>query len=174
MGAISGMIETYEPPKPLSIEMPEKPKWNGVYYQGTREENNNLLLASSKMFNVEMSYWHTSKGYYFEPIQGEAYSYDYDPVTVSMLDYNIAIGYQSNSIKSTYRYTYVENNNGSLYLQPNIFQVSKVYSKVHTHPRSSPPGASDLRFSYLFGIRIVLGWDGSIYNYGGYRYWNLL
>jgi hypothetical protein len=173
IGAISGNITAYESPKsPPTVEMPERPKWDGSYYQGTEEEAKEMLLSSSKIFNVETSYWSTSKGYYFAPIQGNAYGYSYDPITKTMTDYNIDIGYQSNTIKSTYRYTYVENIGGSPYLSPNIFQRARIYNKAHTHPRSTPPGASDLQFSYLFGIPgIVFGWNGAIYNFGGSGYW---
>jgi hypothetical protein len=173
IGVISGNIAAYEPPKLLSpIQMPDKPKWDGLYYQGTEEDAKEILLSSSKMFNVEMSYWSTSKGYYFEPIQGNAYGYYYDPTTLTLTDYNVDVGYTSNTISTTYRYTYVENLGGNLYLSPNIFQRSMVYYKAHTHPRSSPPSGADLLFSYLFGIRsIVFGWNGAVYNYGGSGYW---
>ena len=40
-------------------------KWDGPYYQGTEEEAKEMLLSSSKMFNVETSYWSTSKGQQF-------------------------------------------------------------------------------------------------------------
>lgn len=60
----------------------------------------------------------------------------------------------------------------NLYLMPNIFQTSLVYSKVHTHPGNSEPSPSDLEFSYYFGIRGgVIGWNNTTYNYGGYGYW---
>jgi len=62
--------------------------------------------------------------------------------------------------------------NGCLFLSPNIFQISRVYNKAHTHPRNTSPSPADLKFSYLFGISgIVFGWNGSVYNYGGNEYW---
>jgi len=53
IGAISGNITAYESPKsPPTVEMPERPKWDGSYYQGTEEEAKEMLLSSSKIFNV--------------------------------------------------------------------------------------------------------------------------
>ena len=172
-GAIAGNIESYEPPKsPPQIEMPDRPKWDGPYFLGTEEEAKNMILTSSKLFNVETSYWSTSKGYYFAPIQGYAYGYSYDPIRTTLTNNNLEIGYKVNTIKSTYRYTYVESSGGSIYLYPKVFYRSRVYYKAHTHPRSTPPGAKDLLFSYLFGIRgVVYGWNGSVYKYGGQGYW---
>jgi len=131
-----------------------------------------LLLESSRLFNVETTYWSTSKGYYFEPIQVNAYSYIYDPISMTLIDYNVSIGYQSNTISSTCMYTYVEIIGGNLYLSPNIFERALVYNKAHTHPKSSLPSAPDLAFPYLFGIPcIVFGWNGAVYKYGGNGYW---
>gem|GEM_PF-2129363 len=150
----------------------ERPRWSEKYFQESEDDAKELLLESSRLFNVETTYWSTSKGYYFEPIQGNAYGYSYDPISLTMIDYNVSIGYQSNTINSTYRYTYVENLGGNLYLSPSIFELSLVYNRAHTHPKSSPPSASDLTFSYLFGIPcIVFGWNGSVYKYGGNGYW---
>ena len=165
IGAVSGNIAAYEPPKsPPPVEMPERPKWHGPYYHGTEEEAKEMLLSSSKMFNVETSYWSTSKGYYFAPIQGEAYAYHWNPVTKTASNFNTPAGYKFNTIKSTYRYTYVDQ--GSCTLIPNIFQTSLIYEKVHTHPGSREPGAFDVLFRYAFGIPgRVLGWNGVEYSY---------
>lgn len=172
-GAIGGEIAAYEPPKGYpSVNSPEKPKWEGPYYQGTEEEAKEMLLFSSKMYNVETNYWNTSKGYYFSPIQGNAYGYSWDKISMKLTGYNLDIGFKANTIKSAYRYTYFEKIGKNFYLSPNIFHRAKIYSNAHTHPRNSPPGSDDLKFSYFFGIPgVVFGWNGSVYRYGGTGYW---
>lgn len=173
-GAIAGKIASYVPPSQSSskIEMPGKPEWEGSYFQGTEEESKEMLLKSSKLFNIETQYWSTNRGYYFSPAFGQAYGIEYDPINMSVINLNAEMGFQKNAINSSWRYTYVEKSGGDLYLSPNIFQRSRVYYKAHTHPKNSEPGSSDLANSFFLGIRsVVFGWSGIAYWYGGYGYW---
>ena len=154
------------------VKMPKEPKWYGPYFRGTEEEAREMLLSSSRLLNVETSYWYTSKGYYFEPTEGETYGYRYDPFIQSMVDYNVPVGFQTNEINKNKRYTYVRNEGGVLYLQPPVFNQAIIYSRSHTHPNNGVESPADLDFSRSFGIRCsIFGWNGIIYNYGGPRYW---
>ena len=173
-GAIAGTIESYEQPKsPPSLEMPDKPKWEGPFFQGSKEEAKELLLGSSKLFNVETSYWETSRGYYFAPISGNSYTFNPEArITLVAKKFNLDNGYKINTIGKTFRYTYLEKNGNCLYICPNIFHRAMVYSKAHTHPNNNFPGSSDLLVSKLLGIQcVVYGWSGITYKYGGYEYW---
>lgn len=150
----------------------ERPRWNGSYFQGTEDEANEMAIETSKFFNVEIGYFGTSKGYYFDQISGDAFGIKYDPMTFNVSDYNSNMGYNENTISGTYRYTYLENIEGSLYLGPNIFQRSRVYYSAHTHPGNNRPRGADLLDSKLLGIpEIIVGWNGVIFRYGGYGYW---
>ena len=159
--------------------MPKEPKWYGPYFRGSEEEAREMLLSSSRLLNVETSYWYTSKGYYFEPTEGETYgiSYDYFEVEEGKLvpiatDFNKYDGYNSNLINKTFRYTHMENANGRLYLRPSVFYPSVIYERAHTHPNNSEPGSNDLLISRLIGIRcVVFGWNGVVHKYGGFGYW---
>jgi RHS repeat-associated protein len=160
--------------KPAVISIPEKSKWEGRYFKGNEKEAQQLLLESSKLFGVETSYWYTSKGYFFESIQGNAYDFEYledlglfpsnDRFTV--LDYNVEIGFKSNTISRTYRYTSIENTEYGLFLNLNTFERSRVYYKSHTHPHSNPPSGGDHLFSNLLKLRgRVYGWNGTKFDY---------
>jgi len=156
-----------------SMEVSVEPKWNGLYFQGSQDEARKLLLESSMLFNKETSYWYTSKGYYFPPLSGDAYGYKYvykyDPYRIEPVKLNVFLGYRTNTIKGTFRYTPVEKNVGDLYLYPDIFNRnrSRAYYKAHTHPRNNEPGGSDLLISRLLGIPgIVFTWDGRMFKYG--------
>jgi len=51
-----------------------------------------MLLLSSKELGMETRYWFTNKGYYFSPIQGNAYVIEYDTIDWSVKDYNGELG----------------------------------------------------------------------------------
>jgi hypothetical protein len=174
IGAISGNIAAFEPPKsPPPLNIPDKPKWEGPFFQGSEVEAKKLLLESSKLFNVETSYWETSRGYYFAPISGNAYTFNPEArLTLMAKNFNLDNGYKINTISKTYRYTYLEKVGNCLYICPNIFHRAMAYAKAHTHPNNNFPGPSDLLVSKLLGIQcVVYGWSGVTYKYGGYGYW---
>ena len=158
-----------------------KSHWIGSYFQGTEKEAQDMLIDLSKRLNLETAYWSTSKGYYFEPIQGDAYGIEYSVIyndiynpipTFNVKDYNKSADYKTNDYKTNdyktnYRYTPIDERNGTLYLNPNIFERSRIYSHAHTHPRNSMPSTQDiLHVSYLMKIRgRVYGWNGTIYDF---------
>ena len=176
VGAVYGLAKGIKPTLPERNNFIRKPiksfQWNGPYFQGSEEEAQDLLLSSSKFFEIETSYWSTSKGFYFSPIKGDAYGISYDRFNSKVLNYNTDLGYQMNTFKSAYRYTVVENLAGAMYLTPNVFFRSRIFYHVHTHPQSSPPSPKDLSFSYYLNIPArVLGWNGVTFNFGGNDYW---
>ena len=134
-----------------------------------------MLLLDSRFFNVETSLWSTSRGFYFEPIQGNSYSITYDALSRKTLRYNIADGYHTNTIKNSFTYTKVDNIEGNLYIFPdNMFIKSRVFYNAHSHPMNrSRVSSADLQFSFFLGLRCkVFGWNGRLlYEIGGPGYW---
>jgi hypothetical protein len=150
--------------------------WDGIYFVGTEEEAILRLITDSKFFNVETTYYSTTRGFYFEPVQGNILGYSYDELTRRTLKYNIAGEYQTNTIRAAFRYTRVDNIEGNPYIfSDNMFNKARVYYQAHSHPmNSSNIGSDDLQFSFFLGIRCkVFGWNGRLlYEIGGPGYWN--
>ena len=159
------MYYPYYNPSPISMKMPERPKWSGSYFQGTEEEARQMLIYESKLFGIETAMWYTSRGYYFEPYQGTAYASTTNNGMISASE----VGYYENTIRTCAYYTYYEINENGLNLVPSIFQRSIVSYRAHTHPRSSFPSDSDKTYSQMLGYSgVIYGWDGKIYKYNGF------
>lgn len=180
LGQLAGATEMSKNRKESApkYKQPQKPKWEGDYFTGTREEADDITLYLSKKLGMETSYYETSRGFYFERITGQAYNVDWGPENVAWdnsmnftpHDYNLNIGQQRNSLNEAYRYTYFDKDGDYFYIG-NIFQRARVYSETHTHPHNSPPSGADLLLSRIFGITgYVLGWSGVRYQYGGPDY----
>lgn len=180
LGQLAGATETYKNRKALVIKykQPQKPKWDGDYFTGTQEEADNITLSLSKKLGVETSYYHTSRGYYFEKVAGEAYLHDWGPkgddwdyfMNYEAFDYNVNIGYQKNRIDACYRYTYFQKEGDYFYIG-NVFQRARVFAETHVHPRNSFESGTDLLLARIFGITgYILGWNGVKYQYGGPGY----
>ena len=165
-----------------SMTIEPESKWKGNYFQGTEEEARQSLVETSMLFKTETAMWCTSRGYYFEPISGDpAYTYNYrtyccddNGMTYRMLhELNVNIGYQSNTINTTYRFPELDLINNELYLYPSNGPVSRVYYHAHTHPHNSEPSDADNQFSYYLGIPCrIFGWNGCVYYFGGSGFWH--
>ena len=175
IGTISGNIESFEPQKtPSSVKTPEKSKWDGSYFVGSEEEAVDMLLFYSKYYGVETSYWSTSRGYYFEPIMGIAYThntlYDIDGSLPYSTKFDITVGFRANTRNKAYRYINFGIENDYPYIFPdNIFRKARVFYRAHTHPNNSAPGGADYNTAFLLKVKgRVYGWNlkNIYYNYG--------
>jgi RHS repeat-associated protein len=175
VGGIAGLIAGYTPPKPRPpYATPQQSKWNGRFFQGSEEEAKKMMLSSSKLFKVETSAWYTSKGYYFEPIEGESYfaTWNNDLLNPEIYEYNIPAGYKYNTITSSKRYVYLDKVGDYLYLANDFMSYARVYYHLHTHPGNSTESPADLIFARMYGMMgVIFGWNGATYWYGGYESW---
>ncbi len=175
----SGEIEMNSEKENLPIRMPDKPKWDGPYFQGTEEEAIEMLIFDSKYLGIETSMFNTTNGFYFEAWSGNSLVFDYDELSLYdkngpiIYDYNRFNGYKSNSISRSWRYINIYNINGNTFIMPRLYDYSRVIWRGHTHPRNAEPGAGDLLVARLFGTPMfAFGWSGVIHKYGGYDYWH--
>ena len=177
-GQLAGEIVTYKPPRQsYSMKIEPESKWKGNYFQGTEEEARQSLVETSMLFKTETAMWYTSRGYYFEPISGEAYQYnkefDFNENCYKLTEYNIPVGPKINTINKSHLFTKLDLIDDNVYLYPENGPASKVYYRAHTHPHNSAPSNADYMFSFLFGIPCrVYGWNGCVYYYGGPGFWH--
>jgi hypothetical protein len=152
----------------------QEPSWNGPFFTGSLDEAIDWLLLSSKTFGVESSMWSTTRGNYFEPIQGNEYystmAYDFDLMGYRIQHLNVDNGWQINLPNKARRYNILEQIGGGLYITPNIFHRAQILYHAHTHPNNNPPGSSDSEFVGLYGIfGLVVGWNNERFWYGRRR-----
>ena len=181
LGQLAGATETYkEQSNPvIKYKQPKKSKWDGDYFTGSKDEADNVILNLSKRIGMETSYYHTSRGYYFERVAGDAYLHNWGPkgndwdyyMNYEAFDYNVNIGYQRNSINTAHRYTYFQKEGDNFYIG-SMSQRARVYSTTHVHPNNSTESTIDLMFSRVYGLRgYILGWGRGVrWEYGGPGY----
>lgn len=174
----SGEVELGKKQEPQPIKMPDRPNWDGPFFQGTEEEVIEMLISDSKYLGIEISIFSTSKGYYFDAYSGTNYFPDHDGLSLYeksgpvIFNYNKETGYFKNDFSHAGRYIKFIEKNGNLYLGPRMFELARIIWDGHTHPRSTHPGSADLLMARLYGFpSFVFGWNGIIYAYGGYEYW---
>ncbi len=173
-----GEVEVGEKHEAPPIRMPDMPKWDGPFLQGTKEDAIEMLIFDSKYLGIETSIFCTNKGYYFDVYSGTNYYFDYDELSLYthsgpvIFNYNKEGGYFKNDMSHVGRYLRFNEKFGNLYISPRMFEFARIIWAGHTHPRSGPPMSADLLFARLYGCPMyVFGWNGTIYQYGGYGYW---
>lgn len=133
---------------------------NDNFFHGTESEAAKFAISLSNFKNVEILYYSTPNGFYFEQTDGFRSTLENDGYGENCYLYS------NNTIRSANSFTYI--NGGYLY---DLFSnPTPIYYAAHTHPKSSPISSPDAIFSGDYNIPLyAIGFNGNISGAYGYN-----